>query len=862
MFKRIYFDNKSRKIHLWETYNGKESKLVEDFEYSYYVNDSSGQSPVKTNTGKPVVQQKTRSKKRLQNLRDAGMQLYESDINEEVQFLQERYGNVDLEPDIKDYKVAVLDIEVESEFEFPKPEEAKYPINLITVYNSKTGKYFTWGLRPYNGNSELVQFYKCIPNEKEMLTDFINWFRKNKFDIITGWYVKDFDIHYILQRKENLEIKENLTEMNSYFHSFKIEKRINEKTGKITKKKVYYCRIPGINILDSLELYDKFTFVNLPSYNLQYVSTHLGLEGKVDLIGQVNNEWKNNWDRFVEYNIMDVILVKQIDEITKHIALAIQYASQALIQIDRVFSSLATVEGYILRDLRKKQIVMDDKKRNIKDRWRDEKLYLVDGYIQNLKDGEKMFEPFFIKGAFVHAKGGLYKNLMSFDITSLYPHNMIQYNISPEVKVFNPSPERIAKGDLIKTPINGIYYLKNQRGIIPEVVEKIFNERKEFKKLKFKYINEGNQELGKFYDAQQHIRKILINSFYGCLANKHSHFYDVDNARVITRGGRELIKFLSNTTNRFFKEVWHKEATKYFPDVSNCKKIEKDLVVVIDTDSNYLCLDEVKEKYAPDMDLMEFCHKMENEVLNPFYEKILKIWADKYNAKQVIDFKREDIIAKQLVLAKKKYIKLVLQSEDEIFEEPDFHATGGEIVKSDVPPLCRQLIKDVVMTIFDGDVPSKTKVMAKLKEIKKDFPNHNIEEISFNKSVSEYTKYAKETSWYVNHGNIVIKPSTPMHVRASMQYNFMVEKFNLPYTPIGNGGKLKYVHVDKKNILGTDVVAYVGNWPHEFDNYFKIDYRIQFQKSFLNAIQGIFDVMNWGVINFKSGGLSKFMKKK
>ena len=161
-----------------------------------------------------------------------------------------------------------------------------------------------------------------------------------------------------------------------------------------------------------------------------------------------------------------------------------------------------------------------------------------------------------------------------------------------------------------------------------------------------------------------------------------------------------------------------------------------------------------------------------------------------------------------------------------------------------------------------NEKPDKDVIMKHLKKVKKEYKTQKKEEISFNKSVSEYTKYAKPTKEYVKHGNLVIKKGTPIHVRASMNYNFMVEKFNLPYMQVNNGMKLKYVYVNPKNLLGTNVIAFIGNWPKEFDKYFTIDYKLQFEKSFLKAIQNIYNVMNWGDINFKAGGLNKFMKKR
>jgi DNA polymerase elongation subunit (family B) len=315
-----------------------------------------------------------------------------------------------------------------------------------------------------------------------------------------------------------------------------------------------------------------------------------------------------------------------------------------------------------------------------------------------------------------------------------------------------------------------------------------------------------------------------------------------------------------NITNEFELEyLGEKEEYVYDIEVEENHNFFANNILV--HNSNYLCLDEIKRNYAPEMPLIEFCHKME-DIFQDFYDKILQIWANKYGVEQIIKFKREDIISKLLVLAKKKYIKLVLQSEDEIYDSPKLKAIGGEIVKSDVPKLCREMIKETVNVLFKGDVPDKDAVNKHLKRVKKNYKMEKKEEISFNKSVSEYTKYAEPTSFYVKNGGVVIKKGTPIHTKASMYYNYMVEKYNLPYMQINNGMKLKFVYINPNNILGTKVIAFVGNWPKEFDKYFTIDYKVQFQKSFLNAIQNIFDVMKWGEINLRAGGLNKFTKKR
>lgn len=1290
MFKRIYYDNYSKKIHLWETYNGKVSKLEEKYEYKFYVNDASKKSKIKDINGYPVKLQICKDKRHIEEVKQSGLTVHQSDVNEEVSFLQERYKDVTLKANIKDFNIGYLDIECEAR-EFPYPDKALYPINLISVISSKTGQVYTFGIREYTGTSDVVQNYAYIPDEKAMLEKFVRWWRKQKFDVISGWYCLDENSNIWLQNKiikikntnkneklhkygkitnkiytdkkkgydlklsngtnlitsnnhllpiylkkknkyvnENTILKEkifqtkqikelmnnndcylkidrhknnnndltfktyilnnldNLLEEKSfnfvfskkYYNKYKLNCKYNSYTytvrnphkfsykqlqlhyninkqdiidffkeetdvyfvnnkkkikinietkinndlmrivgliftdgcisykhvtfynkdeklinniqqllynNKITKKivnydkknirirfgyilnvlyllrfliyrndkkhidleslsllsynqfksfatglidgdgwvtykngigfcscihynlkninelfawnnvitsmyknrlyvpllkqnkeffnnlelknsykseriktiecfefknsrsnkikkyiyddfllirideinviaecnmydiststgffntnygikshnckdfdlqyiinrlerlgskaqlspinkfyqgtrtgqfgkKVYNLRVGGLNILDYRELYMKFTFNTLDSYSLNSVAHYEKIGGKLELEGHINDAWEKNWNLFVEYNIQDVRLCEKLEECKGFIALAIQFASDALIPIDRVFSSIATVEGYIQRKLNKNNIVVPDRKHKPRDLWLENKLYVTEKGLQNVDIASKQttFEPYYVKGAHVQAFSGLYNTVLEFDVKSLYPHNVMMFNISPEVKLFNPSEERIAKGDLIKTPMNGIYYLKNKKGIIPSTIEDIFNERVKFEAKRNECLENKDETTAKFYDSMQHNRKILINSFYGCIANPYSRFYDVDNARVITRAGRVLIKHLSKTTNKYFKEYWHKVAKKHYPDLAEYPKIEKPLICLIDTDSNYVCLHEIKKKYSPESTLLEFTSKMEKEVLNPFYSRVLDIYAKQYNAPQLISFDRGKIIEKQFILAKKKYISRIVGKDGIIYDKPKLKATGGEIVKSDVPKWCREQTKRIVEAIFEGEEPSREHVMNTLKDIKREFKSQKMEDISFNISVNEYTKYANPTETYVKNKSLYFKSGTPMHVRASMIYNFVVVKFNLPYMQIGNSTKIKYIHIDNKNILGADVVGYIGNWPEQFDKYFKLDVNTQFNKGFLQGIQRMFDVLEWGDITFKINNLNKFMRK-
>lgn len=845
MFKNIYYDFRTNKITLIETIDGKDTKYEDYVEHYYYVEDKTNTSEIKDIYGNCVTRQTTNERKTMKTLADTGVKCYETDLPVDMKFLQERYKGETLVPDIKSFNIGYLDIEIAVEDEFPKPEEAKYPINLISIKSSKTGQMYTFATEEYTSDSkEYVENYAYVPDELEMLTKFVKFFRKMKFDIITGWNVLSFDIAYIINRiknltKDGLELK--LSPLN----------KINENY--ISKE----YSIAGLAVLDYLELYKNFTFDTKPSYTLQAIGMHEVGEGKLELEGGVFDIYKTDWNRFADYNIQDVLLVEKIEKKMKFLELTISTCYESLVPLEKVFSSVSTITGYIARHLHEHNMVMPNKQSGHYDWWKHEGMFRCNGELQNVKvdDKETTFEDFAVKGGHCYAKPGFYKYNMSEDAESLYPNNIIMYNISPETKVCKPTEEQIKNDNLIESCINGVYY-KSEKGVLPIVVDRIFTERKKFKKMASECYAKGDKDGYTFYDSQQMIRKILINSMYGVLANKHFHFYDVDNARAITRAGRVAIKYLAKCTNEYFANNWHKVGKKYFPNAPTEDKILKPIVCVIDTDSNYFNFEEVKEKYAPEMEFLEFAEVMEHKFLAPFIKKIFDIFAKKRNAINRMNFQREGIITKQFVLAKKKYITELLADEDKVFDPPKIKVKGVETVRSSTPAYNRKHIMSVIQYIFD--TLDKEKVLDLLRDIRKDFKKQDISEISSVSGIREYSKYAKPTSHYLAQG-LSYKKGTPQHAKASMCYNWMIKNYNYPYMEIGDGTKLKYIQVNPQNIVKTHVIAYVGNWPAEFDQHFQIDKNLQYEKTFLSVIDRMFEVLDWGKLDLKQNMMDSFI---
>ncbi|MFA5484949.1 MAG: DNA polymerase domain-containing protein [Candidatus Pacearchaeota archaeon] len=596
-FRRIYYNNKTNRIFLWETDDdGSNRKYSIKPEIEYYLPDKTNKSNITDIWGTSVKKQTSKSVKDMRDFANSsGINTCETSISEDIKFLQKRYVNETLEVDMGDFQVATIDIELEID-DNPPPfpqmvKEAEYKINCLTIHYSKTNELFTFGIRPYTGNSPLVKNYHYCADEKVMIERFIKHFRKQKVDIITGWNSRNFDVTYIINRCNKLKIELSLSPLNIY-----VEKKGN--SGYHISEGGY--TVAGISILDGQDLYKNFVFKKRVSYSLQAIGKIEVNEGKLDYDGQINDLWARDWNGYVEYNVQDVLLTKKIEDKMKHIELTINFCYQALIPFERIFSSISLITGYMMRYLHKKNMVMPD---------------IVRGEVESYP------------GGFVMAKPGIYHYLMSYDFESLYPKIMIQYNISPETLRFHPG---IVDDNLIKTAasnlyecdtpsgkfsVDGIYYDKTKKGLLAEIVENIFNERKRLKdKSKVKkglesnltlddisrntfmeknYVYELSKEIDKegytssYYHSQEQIRKILINSMYGVLGNRFFSFYNIKNAMAITIGARDMITYVSSNINKYMKQNWHKIAHKHFPELKGkeIKPIEKDVVVLVDTDS-------------------------------------------------------------------------------------------------------------------------------------------------------------------------------------------------------------------------------------------------------------------------------------
>ena len=728
------------------------------------------------------------------------------------QYISEEFpGEVDY--NLKTLKITSLDIEVACENGFPNVQECAEPLLSITVQDYTTKRIKVWGTRPYVTDRKDVEYNYC-DGEEHLLRSFLAYWQTSFPDVLTGWNVELYDIPYICGRLERLFGSKEMKQISPWGIVHREEMEIKGRS------QIIY-NIYGINVLDYLDLYKKFTYTNQESYRLDHIAfVELG-QNKVD-----HSEFENfkefytrDWQKFIDYNIVDVELVLRLEEKMKLVELAIALAYDAKVNLKDVYFQVRMWDTLIYNFLRDKNLVVPPAKRSSKD--------------------EKY------AGAYVKEPiPGRYDWVVSFDLNSLYPHLIMQYNISPETLVDRRHPTATVDRILnqIDTPdpryclcANGSQYRKDIHGFLPEMMQKIYDERVQSKKLmlmaKQEYEKNPSIEIEKAiskYNNIQMARKIQLNSAYGAIGNQYFRYYNLANAEAITLSGQVSIRWIENKMNQYLNKLLKTE--------------NEDYVIASDTDSIYLCLDVLVNRVfdvqdVPKSRIVKFLDDACKNQIEPFitksYEELAK-YANAYEQKMFM--KRENIADRGIWTAKKRYILNVWDSEGVRYKEPKLKMMGIEAVKSSTPAPCRKAIKEAMTIIM-----SKTEEdpITYIDSFRDEFDSLPPEDIAFPRSVNGLSKFRSHTTVY--------SKGCPIHVRGALLYNFHVSKKKLEhkYPLIQEGEKIKFILLRQPNKINQNVISFLNTFPTELELENSIDRDTQFKKAFLDPLQIILDVIGW-----------------
>jgi len=728
-------------------------------------------------------------------------------------FIAESYPNT-VEYDIDKILIVTIDIEVECENGFPSPEQAIEPLLSITVKNHQSKKFVVWGIGKFNNSRDDVTYVEC-ESELHLIKEFLIFWEKHQPDVITGWNTEFFDIPYLCNRITNLCGEDEIKRLSPWRS---VHSREVFQMGR--KHQVY--EIQGVAHLDYFDLYRKFTYSAQESYRLDHIAfVELG-EKKDGNPYETFREWyTKDYQSFLEYNIMDVELVDKLEDKMKLIELCLTMAYDAKVNYMDVLGSTKYWDILIYNYLIKKKIAIPQKKKSEK---------------------PEKFEGAYVKDPQV----GMHKWVMSFDLNSLYPHLIMQYNISTETlysqkKVPDMSVDKlldkkvdtsILKGVTL-TP-NGALFKTNKRGFLPEMMQSMYDDRVKYKKLllqaKQEYENTKEPRLLKDiskYNNIQMAKKISLNSAYGALGNVWFRYYDLLVAEAITTSGQLSIRWIERAVNQYLNDL--------------LKTSGEDYVIASDTDSIYVCFDRLVSKLFTKGEetkkIVKFLDDIARQKIEPFIEKSYQSLHEYVNSyEQKMEMSREVIADKGIWTAKKRYILNVWDNEGVQYKEAQLKIMGIEAVKSSTPAPCREKIKQGLKIIMNG---TEREINTFIQDFRKEFLNLPPEEIAYPRSVNGLSKFSDTSQLFAK--------GAPIHCKGAILYNHLVKKNKLSnkYEYIQEGDKIKFINLKQPNIYQCSSISFMTKLPKELDLHKSVDYDVQFEKSFVEPLNFILQKINW-----------------
>ena len=801
--------------------NGRHFEDREEFHPTFYV-PTKKRSKWKTLDGQSVEPIKPGTIKDCRQFIDKYSQVQNFNIfgNERYvhQYISDKYPEDEIKFDLSKINLVTIDIEVAAESGFPDVFNVAEELLLITVQDYNTKFITTFGSRPYktNPNRKNYRYVDCH-NEEGLIHTFLDWWQKHTPEVITGWNCELYDIPYLVGRVERLMGEK----MAKKFSPWGIVRK-NEIT--IMGRANIVFDIAGISVIDYLDLYKKSPATsNQESFKLDHIAMVELNEKKLDHseFDTFREFYTKNWQKFVDYNIVDVELVDRLEDKLKLIDLCCTRAYDAKINFTDVAFQVRTWDAIIYNYLKKKNIVIPQKDRNKKD--------------------EKY------AGAYVkEPKPGRYEWVVSFDLNSLYPHLIMQYNISPETLQEKKHPSATVD-KLLNQEItfemykeyavcaNGAMFSKDKKGFLPELMEKMYNERVIFKKRMIKakqaYEKTPTKELEKEIARCNNVqmsKKIALNSAYGAIGNQYFRYYKLANAEAITLSGQVSIRWIENKINQKMNTI--------------LKTKDIDYVIASDTDSIYLhmgpLVDRVYEGREKTTEgVVTFLNKVCEMELEPYIESSYQELADYVNAyDQKMIMKRENIASTGIWTAKKRYILNVWDSEGVRYEDAKLKIMGIEAIKTSTPAPCRKFLKDAFKLLMNG---TEDEVIDYIEECRTEFKSLPPEEVAFPRSVSNVEKWKSSSDMY-NKG-------CPIHVRGAILYNHYTKKKGIDnkYAAINNGEKIKFCYLKTPNWMHENVISFIQDFPTELDLDKHVDYELQFSKSFLEPVKVILDCIGW-----------------
>ena len=819
---------------LWRGYkNGKRFSYRVPFQPTLYLH-----TPKKEGEYRSLIGGKKLNPHKFGEMREAKdfIEEYKGVANFEVfgtnnfvtQFIQEHYPD-DIEFNVADVNIVSFDIEVDISDGYANVEQADKEITSIAYKSSKSSKYVLLGRKDYDKYKTLldidpedIEFIK-FDTEVQLLQAFVRLWCHDYPDIVTGWNVEYFDIQYIVTRIMRLLGEESAKRLSPW-------KSIQHTTREFFGKVQGTYKISGMTIVDYMDAFKKFGYKYGPqeSYKLDHIASVVLGEKKLDYseYGTLTELYEKNPQLYLDYNLKDTWLIKRFEDETMLLSLVMTVAYGGGVNYSDAFGTVGIWESTIYRRLMKDKIVP-----NIKSGPGARAGELVGGYVKD-------------------PRPGMYPWVVSFDLNSLYPHLMMQYNMSPETYLPDErefvTQDMVLKGEFRNTnksmsvAANGVCFNNEKLGIIPEIINENYNNRSKIKKQMLaaeqQYEVETDpqrkaelkREINQLHNSQMAI-KISMNSLYGATANIYFLYYINDMAEAITTSGQLSIRYAQKSVNDYLNKVLKTENTDY--------------VVYIDTDSIYVNFGPLIHEVFGTTDISrkegeEFLDKICSTKIEQVIEKGYEDLASRMGAyRNAMVMKREKISDKSVFIAKKRYIMNALNSEGVHYEKPKISVTGIESVRSSTPEVCRKKMEQVFEVIMNEGETATQRFIADFKD---EFRNLPPEEVGRNSGTDNIDKYRDRSSGSYRKG-------CPMHVRGCILFNNLLEskRLNKKYESIRSGDKIKFAYLKMPNPLRENIISFPGVLPKELGLNDYVDYDTQFEKVFLSPIESILEAVGW-----------------
>ncbi len=863
-----FFERNKDVIHVVERVNEKRIFRTYPTKYAFFYPDAKGK--YRSIYGKPLNRVSTTSGKAFQKERKlySHKQLYESDVNPIFRCLEEYY----LGKEAPTLNKCFFDIEVDfsSSKGYADPSNPFSMINSVTLWCSWLNDLITLTIRPKTVSRQDAEAIcnkfsntMLFNTEEDLLNNFLVIIQDA--DILSGWNSEGYDIPYTVNRVARILGKQRMRDFclwNQY-----PRKREYEKFGREQETFDLLGRVH----LDYMELYRRYTYHEIHSYRLDAVGEFEIGENKVPYEGTLDQLYNNDYEKFIAYNRQDTMMLKKMDDKLQFIDLANVLAHANTVLLQTTMGAVAVSDQAIINEAHSQGLQVPDKKKNF--------------------DAE--FDT--AAGAYVaQPKVGMHDWVCSMDLNSLYPSVIRALNMGPETIIGQLRLDRTY--DMIRKKMNnkasfaeaweGIFntleydlvqerdvaekitvdwengetdqytgaeiydavFLQNNpwaisangtifrcdtKGVVPNLLERWYAERKEMQKNLQNAIDTGDKEKIEFWDKRQLVKKINLNSLYGAILNQGSRFFDLRMGQSVTLTGRSIARHMAAEVNKVLTgEYDHVGSSIIYGDTDS---VYYSAIPSLKEDIDNGNVEWDKEKAIKLYDVIS------EEVNSTFPKYMNKAFGISIEAGQIIKAAREIVATSGLFIKKKRYGILVYDEEGnrkDVNGEPGkLKAMGLDLKRSDTPEFMQKFLEEILFDVLNRK--GQTEIFSKIKDFREEFKERPGWEKGTPKRVNNLTKYTK---LYDRTGKCGVG-----HVMAAINWNRLRKAYSDNYSLEVTDGMKTIVCKLKSNPMGMTSIAYPIDELH-LPNWYKdlpFDHS-EMEKTIINKkISNLIGVLNW-----------------